>query len=356
MSIKVAITGIGNCASALVQGIEFYKNVKTSEEVPGLMHAYFGDYHIRDIEFVAAFDVNRQKIGKDLSKAIYTGPNNCAKFADVPRTGVKVQAGPVMDGAAPHMMDSFYVAEDHQPVDVVEVLREAEADVLVNLLPVGSAQATRAYAEAVLEAGCGFVNCIPEFIASDPVWAKRFKDEDLPVAGDDIKSQLGATVLHRAVVELFHARGLHVDSTYQLNIGGNTDFENMKYEDRLISKRISKTEAVKTLVPYDMPTRIGPSDYVPFMGDHKVAFIRVDAHGFGNLPVELDMKLKVNDSPNSAGIIIDVIRGVKIARDRGVGGPLESISAYAFKHPPRQVEDHTARAWVEGFIEGKSSR
>ena len=355
MSIRVAITGIGNCASALVQGVEFYKKVKTSEEVPGVMHAHFGDYHISDIEFVAAFDVNRQKIGKDLSEAVFAEPNNCARFIDIPRKGVKVQAGPILDGAAPHMMDSFYVAEDHRPVDVAEALKEAEADLLVNLLPVGSAQASRVYAEATLKAGCGFVNCIPEFIASDPVWAQRFKERALPVAGDDIKSQLGATVLHRAIVELFHERGLHVDSTYQLNIGGNTDFENMKYEDRLASKRISKTEAVKTLVPYDMPTRIGPSDYVSFLGDHKVAFIRVDARGFGNLPVELDVKLKVNDSPNSAGIIIDVIRGVKIALDRGVGGPLEGVSAYAFKHPPRQVEDHTARAWVEEFIEGKGS-
>lgn len=356
MSIKVAITGIGNCASALVQGVHYYRDVKSSDEIPGVMHARFGDYHIRDIEFVAAFDINKKKIGMDLSEAIFAEPNNCAKFTDPPSSGVKVHPGPVLDGAAPHMIDSFYVSDDHESIDVAEVLRESEADLLVNLLPVGSAQATRAYVEAVLEAGCGLVNCIPEFIASDPQWARRFEDKGVPVAGDDIKSQLGATILHRAVVELFHERGLHIDSTYQLNIGGNTDFENMKYENRLTSKRISKTEAVKSLVPYDMPTRIGPSDYVPFLDDHKVAFIRLDAHSFGNLPIELDLKLKVNDSPNSAGIIIDVIRGVKIAMDRGVGGSLEGISAYAFKHPPQQVVDYKAKAWVEEYIEGKRIR
>ena len=355
MSVKVAITGIGNCASALIQGVYHYRNVKSSDEIPGIMHARFGDYYIGDIEFVAAFEVNSAKIGEDLSEAIFVEPGNCARFAEVPRTGVKVLPGPILDGVAPHMNGSFRVAEDHRPVNVAEALRDAEADVLVNLLPVGSAEATKAYAEAALAADCGFVNCIPEFIASDPVWARMFRDRGVPVAGDDIKSQLGATIVHRALVELFRERGLRVDSTYQLNIGGNTDFENMQFEDRLATKRVSKTEAVKSVVPYDMPTKIGPSDYVPHLGDHKVAYIRVEGHGFGNLPVEVDLKLKVNDSPNSAGIIIDVIRGVKMAMDRGVGGPLESLSAYAFKHPPRQVDDHVARAWTEEFIRGERS-
>lgn len=356
MSVRVAIAGIGNCASALVQGVYHYRNVKSNEDIPGIMHARFGPYHIGDIEFVAAFEVNSAKVGKDLSEAIFVEPGSCARFAEVPKMGVKVLPGPILDGVATHMNGSFRVTKDHRPVNVVEALQAAEADVLVNLLPVGSAEATKAYAEAALEADCGFVNCIPEFVASDPVWARKFKDKGVPVAGDDIKSQVGATIVHRALVELFRERGIWVDSTYQLNIGGNTDFENMQFEDRLATKRVSKTEAVKSVVPYEVPTRIGPSDYVPHLGDHKVAYIRVDGRGFGNLPVEVDLKLKVNDSPNSAGIIIDIIRGVKMAMDGGVGGPLEGLSAYAFKHPPRQVDDHVARAWTEEFIQGKRSR
>ena len=252
--------------------------------------------------------------------------------------------------------DRFRVAENHAPVDVAEALRESEADILVNLLPVGSARATEVYAEATLEAGCGFVNCIPEFIASDPAWARRFRKKGVPVAGDDIKSQLGATITHRSLVQLFRERGIKVDSTYQLNIGGNTDFENMQYEERLATKRVSKTEAVTSVVPYAVPTRIGPSDYIPHLEDQKIAYIEIEGHGFGNLPVKVDLKMKVNDSPNSAGVAIDAIRATKIALDRGISGPLLGISSYSFKHPPRQVPDDDARRWVEDFIAGKVER
>jgi len=352
MVIKVGIIGVGNCASALVQGVHFYKDITKSEDIPGVMHAKFGKYHISDIKFTSAFDVNHKKIGRDLSEAIFEDPNCVARFCEVPKLGVDVLPGPILDGVAPHMEKRFHVAEDHKAVDVVEALKESDTEILINFLPVGSAEATRFYAEAALEAGCAFVNCIPEFIASDPSWAERFKNKGLPIAGDDIKSQLGATILHRGIVELFNERGLRVDSTYQLNVGGNTDFENMTAEERLTSKRISKTEAVTSLIPYNMATKIGPSDYVPFLGDHKVCFIRVNAHGFGNLPIELDLKLKVNDSPNSAGIVIDVIRAVKIALDRGIAGTLPSISSYAFKHPPVQIEDYIARQWVEDYIKG----
>ncbi len=353
--IRVAIAGLGSCASALIQGVEYYRHQKAGE-IPGLMHVNFGGYYIDDIEFVAAFDVNSLKIGKDVSEAIFADPNLCAEFAEVPRTGVKVLPGPVADGVAPHMVEPFHVEENIEPVDVVEALRESGADMLINYLPVGSAKGTELYAEAALDAGCAYINCIPEFIASVPEWAKRFEEAGLPVAGDDIKSQVGATILHRAMAELFYDRGVHIDSTYQLNIGGNTDFLNMTVESRLQTKRISKTEAVTSLIPYDVPTRIGPSDYVPFLGDHKICYIRVNGHGFGNLPIVVDLKLTVNDSPNSGGVVIDVIRAVKLALDRGIGGPLTGISSYAFKHPPVQVNDEVAHGWVEEFIEGKRER
>jgi myo-inositol-1-phosphate synthase len=356
MVIRVAIAGVGNCAAALIQGVEFYKNAKKSETIPGVMHVYFGDYHINDIKFVAAFDVNKEKIGKDLSEAIWVTPNNCAKFADVPETGVIVQAAPIMDGVAPHMYENFRADRDIKPVDVAQVLRETKADMLINYLPVGSANATAYYAQACLDAGCAFLNCIPEFINSVPEWAKKFEEAGLPVAGDDIKSQVGATILHRVVARLFYDRGINLDSTYQLNIGGNTDFENMTVENRLESKRTSKTEAVTSLIPYEVPTRIGPSDYVPFLKDHKVCYIRINGHGFGNLPITFDTKLVVNDSPNSAGVVIDAIRAVKIALDRGIKGSLLGISSYCFKHPPQQVPDDEARRWVEEFIEGKRER
>lgn len=356
MGIRVAIAGVGNCASALIQGVEYYKDAKRGENIPGVMHAYFGDYHISDVEFVAAFEVNQEKIGKDLSEAIWAPPNNCAKFADVPKTGIIVQAAPIMDGVAPHMYESFKADKTITPVDVAQVLRDTKADMLINYLPVGSAKATEYYAQACLDAGCAFVNCIPEFIASKPDWAKKFEDAGLPVAGDDIKSQVGATILHRVVSKLFYDRGVLLDSTYQLNIGGNTDFENMTVENRLQTKRVSKTEAVQSLIPYKVPTRIGPSDYVPFLEDHKICYIRINSHSFGNLPITFDAKLVVNDSPNSAGVVIDAIRAVKIALDRGISGQLLGISSYSFKHPPVQVPDDEAHRWVEDFIEGKRER
>ncbi|TFH15234.1 inositol-3-phosphate synthase, partial [Candidatus Bathyarchaeota archaeon] len=282
--------------------------------------------------------------------------NKCAKFAEVPKMGVIVQPAPILDGVAPHMFTSFNVDKSMKSVDVVQVLKESEADMLVNYLPVGSAKATEFYAQAALDAGCAFLNCIPEFIASESDWAQKFMDAGLPVAGDDIKSQVGATILHRVVSRLFYDRGVVLDSTYQLNIGGNTDFENMTIENRLQTKRVSKTEAVKSLIPYDMPTRIGPSDYVPFLEDHKVCYIRINSHGFGNLPISFDAKLVVNDSPNSAGVVIDAIRAVKIALDRGISGPLLGISSYSFKHPPQQVPDDEAHRWVEDYIQGKRDR
>lgn len=353
--IRVAIAGLGNCASALIQGVEYYRH-QTEGEIPGLMHVNFGGYYIDDIEFVAAFEVNSLKIGRDISEAISIDSNICAKFSDVPPTGVKVLPGPISDGVAQHMVEAFHVDMGLETVDVAETLKQSEADMLINYLPVGSAEGTRLYAQASLTAGCAFVNCIPEFIASVPEWAERFRKTGLPVAGDDIKSQVGATILHRAMAELFYDRGVHIDSTYQLNIGGNTDFLNMTVENRLQTKRISKTEAVTSLIPYKVPTRIGPSDYVPFLGDHKICYIRVNGQGFGNLPITLDAKLTVNDSPNSGGVVIDVIRAVKIALDRGVSGPLTGISSYAFKHPPVQVNDEVAHRWVEEFIEGKRER
>jgi len=356
--IKVAITGVGNCASALIQGVEYYKDARVEEKVPGLMHANFGGYHIGDIEFVAAFEVNKGKIGKDLSEAIFTPPNVCAKFAEVPEHHVKVSPGPILDGVAPYMAEPFnvYDAKDETSVDVAETLKQSEADLLINYLPVGSYNATRYYAQAALDANCAFVNCIPEFIASDKEWSKRFEDNGLPTAGDDIKSQLGATILHRSIVKLCVDRGIMIDETYQLNLGGDTDFQNMTSEERLKTKRVSKTEAVTSLVSYPVPTRIGPSDYVPFLGDKKVCYIYLKGRKFGNRPVTVTANLDVEDSPNSAGVVIDVIRATKLALDRGVSGPLISISAYAFKHPPIQVPDDEAKEWVEEFIAGRRTR
>lgn len=356
--IRVAIAGVGNCASALVQGVEFYKNLSEKAKIPGLMHVNFGGYHVRDIHFVAAFDVNKQKIGKDLSEAIFAEPNCCAKFADVPNLGVKVSAAPILDGVAFHMKTPFkiYNEEKMHPPDVKDILNEVEAEVLINLIPVGSCEATRYYAKAALDSNCAFANCIPEFIASNHDWSKKFEDKTLPVAGDDIKSQFGATILHRNLIKLCLDRGVEVIETYQLNLGGNTDFLNMTIENRLKTKRISKTEAVTSLVPYDVPTRIGPSDYVPFLNDKKICYIFVKGRKFGNQPITLTAKLEVEDSPNSAGVIIDVIRAVKLALDRKISGPLTGISSYAFKHPPVQVPDDTAKQWVEDFITGKRER
>ncbi|NWF87387.1 inositol-3-phosphate synthase [Candidatus Bathyarchaeota archaeon] len=356
--IRVAIVGVGNSASALIQGIEYYKNAKENETVPGLMHVVFGKYHIRDVKLVAAFDVNKNKIGKDLAEAIFTEPNCVVKFAEVPSLGVKVSPGPVMDGVAQHMKETFNVYENKkiEAYDVVKILRNSEAEILINYLPVGSHDASRFYAQAALDAGCAFINCMPEFIASDPTWSKKFEEEGLPVAGDDIKSQLGATILHRNLVRLCVDRGVIVDETYQLNLGGDTDFQNMTVEERLKTKRISKTEAVKSMVPYDLPTRIGPSDYVSFLGNKKICYLWLKGRKFGDRPLTVTVKLEVEDSPNSAGVVIDVVRAVKLALDRKISGQLLSISSYAFKHPPIQVPDSVAKEWVEEYIQGKRDR
>jgi myo-inositol-1-phosphate synthase len=353
--IRVGIVGVGNCASALVQGVEYYKNVTEEAKVPGLMHVNFGGYHIRDIRFVAAFDVNENKIDKDLSEAIFAEPNSCVNFAKAPKVGVKVFPSPVLDGVAPHMKDPFKTYDETRvkALDVSDALKEAKTDVLINFLPVGSYEATCYYAQMAIDAGCAFVNCIPEFVASNPVWSEKFREKELPVAGDDVKSQLGATILHRNLVKLCVDRGVVVEETYQLNLGGNTDFQNMTVEKRLKTKRISKTEAVTSMIPYKVPTRIGPSDYVPFLGDRKICYISIKGRKFGNQPVTVKAKLEVEDSPNSAGVVIDVIRAVKLALDRKISGPLISISSYAFKHPPVQVPDDLARQWVEDFITGK---
>jgi myo-inositol-1-phosphate synthase len=351
--IRVALVGVGNSASALVQGVQYYKDAKENATVPGLMHVNFGGYHIMDVRFVAAFEVNKNKIGKDLSEAIFTAPNCCAKFADVQPLGVKVSAAPVMDGAAEHMRNVFNVYDEREmkPVDVVEVLKKSKAEILVNYLPVGSRNATRFYAQAALDAGCAFVNCMPEFIASDFGWARKFEQKGLPVAGDDIKSQVGATILHRNLARLCVDRGVIIDETYQLNLGGDTDFENMTVEERLKTKRISKTEAVTSLVPYDLPTRIGPSDYVPFLGNRKICYLWLKGRKFGDRPLSIQVKLEVEDSPNSAGVVIDVIRAAKLALDRRIAGQLLSISSYAFKHPPIQVADPVAKQSVEEYIQ-----
>ncbi len=359
--IRVAIAGLGNCASALVQGVHYYRNAKADDEVPGLMHVDFGGYFPRDLRFVAAFEANRKKIGLDIADAIWAEPNCCARFApDVPKTGVKVLPGPISDGVAPHMRESFfaYDGSEVEPVDVAEELRRARADVLINYLPVGSAEGSRIYAQAALDAEVAFINAIPEFIVSDPdsPIAQGFESKGIPCAGDDIKSQLGATILHRVLAQLFDKRGLILQNTYQLNIGGNTDFENMQVEARLSSKRISKTEAVTSCVDYELPTKIGPSDYVPFLGDNKVCYISMRSRAFGDLPIDLHLKLSVQDSPNSAGVIIDVVRAIKIALDRGIGGELSSISSYCFKHPRYQIDDFEARKRVDEFIEGKRER
>ncbi|NHI83686.1 MAG: inositol-3-phosphate synthase [Candidatus Thorarchaeota archaeon] len=359
--VRIAIAGLGNCASALIQGTHYYRNARADEEVPGLMHVDFGGYYPKDLKFVAAFEANNRKIGLDIADAMWAEPNCCWKFApDVPKTGVKVLPGPVSDGVAPHMREPFFAYNESEiePVNVAEELRKAKADMLVSYLPVGSAKAARLYAGAALEAEIGFINAIPEFIVSDPndPIAQEFQKKGLPAAGDDIKSQLGATILHRVLAQLFDKRGLILQNTYQLNIGGNTDFENMQVENRLSSKRISKTEAVTSCVDYELPTKIGPSDYVPFLQDNKVCYISMRSKAFGDLPIDLDLKLSVQDSPNSGGVIIDVARAVKIALDRGIGGELSSISSYSFKHPRYQIDDFEARKRVDEFIEGKRER
>ena len=358
--IRVALIGVGNSASALIQGTQYYKDAKEDTSVPGLMHVNYGGYHISDIKFVAAFEVNKDKIGKDLSEAIWVKPNCCEKFADVPNLGVKVSPAPILDGAAPHMRETFNVYDDSKtPKDsIVKILKETKTQVLVNYLPVGSHDAVRFYAQCAIDAGCAFVNCMPEFIGSDSTkeWPAKFEKAGLPVLGDDIKSQVGATILHRTLVSLCLDRGAIVDETYQLNLGGDTDFQNMTVENRLTSKRISKTEAVTSLVPYAVPTRIGPSDFVPFLKNKKICYLSIKTRAFGDRPINISAKLEVEDSPNSAGVVIDLIRAAKIALDRKISGALLSMPSYAFKHPPVQVPDSQARQWTEDWIAGKRER
>jgi len=323
------------------------------------MHVNYGGYHINDIHFVAAFEVNKNKIGKDLSQAIFTPPNCAVKFSDVPNLSVTVQPAPILDGVAPHMREVFNVYNDSATKEsVVQVLKDAKAEILVNYLPVGSHDAVRFYAQCAIDAGCAFVNCMPEFIGSDSTgeWPKKFEKAGLPVLGDDIKSQVGATILHRNLVRLCLDRGVIVDETYQLNLGGDTDFQNMTVENRLKSKRISKTEAVTSLVPYALPTRIGPSDFVGFLNNKKICYISLKGRKFGDRPINISVKLEVEDSPNSAGVVIDLIRAAKIALDRKIKGALVSMPSYAFKHPPVQVPDPVARQWTEEWIAGKRER
>ncbi|GAA5159928.1 inositol-3-phosphate synthase [Ornithinimicrobium tianjinense] len=353
-AVRVAIVGVGNCASSLVQGVEYYKDADPDAAVPGLMHVQFGDYHVRDVEFVAAFDVDAKKVGFDLSEAIVASENNTIKIADVPPTGVTVQRGPTLDGLGKYY--SLTIEEsDAEPVDVVQALKDAEVDVLVSYLPVGSEVADKFYAQCAIDAGVAFVNALPVFIASDPAWAKKFEDAGVPIVGDDIKSQVGATITHRVMAKLFEDRGVVLDRTYQLNVGGNMDFKNMLERERLESKKISKTQAVTSNVSKDFADRdvhIGPSDYVQWLDDRKWAYVRLEGRAFGDVPLNLEYKLEVWDSPNSAGIIIDALRAAKIAKDRGQGGPVIGASAYLMKSPPVQMPDEEGRAEVEAFIAG----
>jgi myo-inositol-1-phosphate synthase len=336
--VRVALVGVGNCASALVQGVEFYKDAHEDDFVPGLMHVNLGGYHVRDIEFVAAFDVAASKVGLDVGEAICARPNNTIQFASVPPLGITVQRGSTLDGLGKYLKEAIAESSE-EPVDVVQVLRESQADVLVSYLPVGSEEATQFYAQAALDAGCGFVNCVPVFIASKESWQKKFEERGLPVIGDDIKSQLGATITHRVLTNLFRDRGVRLDHTYQLNFGGNTDFMNMLERERLESKKISKTNAVTSQLDYDISdddAHVGPSDYVPWLQDRKFCYIRMEGTTFGNVPLSCELKLEVWDSPNSAGVVIDAVRCAKIAMDRGIGGALISPSSYFMKTPPQQ--------------------
>jgi myo-inositol-1-phosphate synthase len=357
-SVRVAIVGVGNCASSLIQGVEYYRDADPNERVPGLMHVTFGDYHVSDVEFVAAFDVDAKKVGRDLAEAIVASENNTIKICDVPPVGVTVQRGPTLDGLGKYYQETIEES-DERPVDVVRALREAQVDVVVSYLPVGSEAADKFYAQAAIDAGCGFVNALPVFIASDPEWAKKFADAGVPIVGDDIKSQVGATIVHRALAKLFEDRGVELQRTYQLNFGGNMDFMNMLERDRLVSKKISKTQSVTSQIPHEMEkanVHIGPSDHVPWLLDRKWAHIRLEGKAFGDVPLNVDLKLEVWDSPNSAGIIIDALRACKIAMDRKIGGPILSVSSYFMKSPPVQYADSDARDSVEKFISGDLDR
>ena len=359
-SIRVAIVGVGNCATSLIQGVQYYAKAEAGTTVPGLMHVMFGEYHVNDVEFVAAFDVDDKKVGKDLSEAINASENNTIKIAEVPTLGIEVQRGPTMDGLGKYYRQTIEES-GADPVDVVRVLKETQADVMVSYLPVGSEQADKFYAQCAIDAGVAFVNALPVFIASDPVWAKKFEDAGVPIVGDDIKSQVGATITHRVLAKLFEDRGVALDRTYQLNVGGNMDFKNMLERERLESKKVSKTQAVTSNLQGELANKIsdrnvhiGPSDYVAWLDDRKWAYVRLEGRAFGDVPLNLEYKLEVWDSPNSAGIIIDAIRAAKIAKDRGQGGPVISASSYLMKSPPVQLPDDEGRRRVEAFIAARS--
>ena len=350
--VRVAIVGVGNCASSFIQGVEYYKDANAADFVPGLMHVDLGGYHVRDIEFTAAFDIDADKVGKDLSDAIWSGQNNTMKFSDVPKLGVEVHRGMTHDGLGKYLKEKIQKAPG-ETADIESILRETKTDVLVSYLPVGSEQATKWYVEQALAAGCGFVNCIPVFIAREPYWQKRFKKAGLPIIGDDIKSQVGATIVHRTLARLFGERGVRMQRTSQLNVGGNMDFYNMLERERLESKKISKTNAVTSILDHELPADdvyIGPSDYVPWLTDRKWAHIRIEGEAFGGVPLSMEVKLEVWDSPNSAGIVIDAVRLCKLALNKGIGGSLEGPSSYLMKSPPKQVPDPVARDLTEEFI------
>ncbi|MGB9738722.1 inositol-3-phosphate synthase [Chloroflexus sp.] len=353
--IRVAIIGVGNCASSLVQGVHYYRNARDGDDIPGLMHVNLGGYHIGDIEFSAAFDIADTKVDRDLAEAIFAEPNNTYRFADVPKLGVPVSRGMTHDGIGKYL--STVIRKSKRDTDdIVRILRDTGTDVVVNFLPVGSEMATKWYVEQVLDAGCAFINCIPVFIASQEYWRRRFEEKGLPIIGDDIKSQVGATITHRVLTTLFKERGVRLDRTYQLNFGGNTDFLNMLERERLESKKISKTNAVTSQLGYELPAEnvhVGPSDYVPWLGDRKWCYIRMEGTTFGDVPLNLELKLEVWDSPNSAGVVIDAIRCAKLALDRGIGGALYGPSSYFMKTPPRQFTDYEARELTERFIRGE---
>lgn len=355
--IRVAIAGLGNCATSLIQGVEYYRDAQADEQIPGLMHVQFGDYHVSDLEFVAAFDVDAKKVGLDIADAILASENNTIKIADVPSTGVTVKRGPTLDGLGKYYLETIEESQE-EPVDVAQVLRDEKVDVLVCYLPVGSQKATEYYAQACIDAKVAFVNALPVFIAGTKEWDDKFKEAGVPIVGDDIKSQIGATITHRVMAKLFEDRGVILDRTYQLNVGGNMDFKNMLERERLESKKISKTQAVTSNTSAKLESRdvhIGPSDYVQWLDDRKWAFVRLEGRNFGDAPVSLEYKLEVWDSPNSAGVIIDAVRAAKIGLDRGVGGALLSASSYFMKSPPEQQSDDLARQAVEDFIAGKTS-
>jgi myo-inositol-1-phosphate synthase len=355
--VRVGIIGVGNCASSLVQGVQYYREAADDDFVPGLMHVNLGGYHVRDIEFVAAFDIDRAKVGTDLSEAIFAAPNNTIKFSDVPHLGVPVHRGMTHDGLGKYLSEVITKAPG-PTADIKSVLREQGCDVVINYLPVGSEMATKWYVEQILEAGCAFVNCIPVFIAREDYWQRRFLEKGLPIVGDDIKSQVGATIVHRMLTRLFRERGVRVERTSQLNVGGNTDFLNMLERDRLESKKISKTNSVTSQLDYDMGkdnVHIGPSDYVPWLSDRKWAYIRMEGRTFGDVPLSMELKLEVWDSPNSAGVVIDAVRCAKLALDRGISGALEGASAYFMKSPPVQHADDRAHDMVEDFITGNEA-